>query len=130
MGVIDRLVTGMVNSADDGDAVNVGAAAAVKQVVDVPVIAVGRIHDPALAEQILADGRADFIAMARPMLADPELPNKVSAGQPTRIRSCISCENCIDAMEQRFSVTVRSTREPERNANWPCAWRPTARGLW
>jgi 2,4-dienoyl-CoA reductase (NADPH2) len=44
-GVIDRLVTGMINSADDGDALNVGAAA-VKQVVDVPVIAVGRIHDP------------------------------------------------------------------------------------
>ena len=46
-GVIDRLVTGMVNGADDGDEVNVGAAAAVKQAVDVPVIAVGRIHDPA-----------------------------------------------------------------------------------
>ena len=72
-GVIDRLVAGMVNSADDGDALNVGAAAAVKQVVDVPVIAVGRIHDPAQAEQILADGRADFIAMGRPMLADAEL---------------------------------------------------------
>nr|WP_263991918.1 FAD-dependent oxidoreductase [Mycolicibacterium moriokaense] len=103
-GVIDRLVTGMVNAADDGDALNVGAAAAVKEVVDVPVIAVGRIHDPARAEQILADGRADFIAMARPMLADPELPAKVAAGQTHRIRRCISCENCIDAMEQRFSV--------------------------
>jgi 2,4-dienoyl-CoA reductase (NADPH2) len=103
-GVIDRLVTGMVNSADDGDALNVGAAAAVKQVVDVPVIAVGRIHDPQRAEQILADGRADFIAMGRPMLADPELPNKVAAGQASRVRKCISCENCIDAMEQRFSV--------------------------
>ncbi|GAY18117.1 FAD-dependent oxidoreductase [Mycobacterium sp. shizuoka-1] len=103
-GVIDRLVTGMVNAADDGDALNVGAAAAVKQVVDVPVIAVGRIHDPARAEQILADGRADFIAMGRPMLADPELAAKIQAGQADRVRRCISCENCIDAMEQRFSV--------------------------
>lgn len=103
-GVIDRLVTGMVNAADDGDALNVGAAAAVKEVVDVPVIAVGRIHDPERAEQILADGRADFIAMGRPMLADPELPNKVAAGRISRICQCISCENCIDAMEQRFSV--------------------------
>lgn len=103
-GVIDRLVTGMVNGADDGDAVNVGAAAAVKQVVDVPVIAVGRIHDPVRAEQILADGRADFIAMGRPLLADPELPRKLRAGQAHRVRKCISCENCIDAMEQRFSV--------------------------
>ena len=102
--MIDRLVTGMVNAADDGDALNVGAAAAVKQAVDVPVIAVGRIHDPERAEQILADGRADFIAMGRPMLADPELPLKVEAGLTGRIRRCISCENCIDAMEQRFSV--------------------------
>ncbi len=103
-GVIDRLVTGMVNAADDGDALNVGAAAAVKQVVDVPVIAVGRIHDPDRAEWILANGRADFIAMGRPMLADPELAIKVASGQAERIRRCISCENCIDAMEQRFSV--------------------------
>jgi len=103
-GVIDRLVTGMVNSADDGNALNVGAAAAVKQVVDVPVIAVGRIHDPRLAERVLAEGRADFVAMGRPMLADEELPNKLRTGRAHRIRYCISCENCIDAMEQRFSV--------------------------
>ena len=103
-GVIDRLVTGMVNAADDGDALNVGAAAAVKQVVDVPVITVGRIHDPDRAEQILADGRADFVAMGRPLLADADLPNKVLSGQAHRVRKCISCENCIDAMEQRFSV--------------------------
>jgi len=52
----------------------------------------------------VADGRADFIAMGRPLLADPELPNKLLSGQAHRIRRCISCENCIDAMEQRFSV--------------------------
>ena len=103
-GVIDRLVTGMVNAADDGDEVNVGAAAAVKEVVDVPVIAVGRIHHPQRAEWIVANGRTDFIAMGRPMLADPELPNKLATGQSDRVRKCISCENCIDAMEQRFSV--------------------------
>ena len=45
-GVIDRLVTGLVKGVDDADGLNVGAAAAVKQMVDVPVIAVGRIHDP------------------------------------------------------------------------------------
>ncbi|MEZ0363092.1 FAD-dependent oxidoreductase [Mycobacterium sp. pUA109] len=103
-GVIDRLVTHMVNGADDGDALNAGAAAAVKEVVDVPVIAVGRIHDPVQAERILAEHRADFIAMGRPLLADPELPAKLAAGHGHRVRRCISCENCIDAMEQRFSV--------------------------
>ncbi|MBO9523597.1 MAG: FAD-dependent oxidoreductase [Nocardioidaceae bacterium] len=101
-GVIDRLVTQMVNGSDDGDGLNVGAAAAVREAVDVPVIAVGRLHDPDLAERVLADGRADFVALARPLLADPELPNKLRDGR--RVRRCISCENCIDALEQRFSV--------------------------
>lgn len=87
-GVIDRLVTGMVNGADDGDELNVGAAAAVKQVVDVPVIAVGRIHDPARAERILVEERADFVAMGRPLLADSDLPRKLQSGQAHRIRRC------------------------------------------
>jgi 2,4-dienoyl-CoA reductase (NADPH2) len=101
-GVIDRLVTGMVNGSDDGDGLNVGAAAAVKEAVDVPVIAVGRLHDPELAERVLADGLADFVALARPLLADPEWANKLLDGG--RVRRCISCENCIDSLEQRFAV--------------------------
>ena len=101
-GVIDRLVTRMVNGSDDGDGLNVGAAAAVKEVVDVPVIAVGRLHDPDLAERVLADGRADFVAMGRPWLADESLGVKLARGE--RIRRCISCENCIDSLEERFSV--------------------------
>ncbi|MDQ4051204.1 MAG: NAD(P)/FAD-dependent oxidoreductase [Actinomycetota bacterium] len=103
-GVIDRLVTGMVNGADDGDGLNVGAAAAVKEVVDVPVIVVGRLHDPVRAEAVLADGRADFVAMGRPLLADPDLPRKLAEGHADRVRPCISCENCIDSLEQRFST--------------------------
>lgn len=103
-GVIDRYVTQMVNGSDDGDALNVGAAAAVREAVDVPVIAVGRIHDPARAEEILATGRADFVAMGRPLLADPEIAAKLVAGRPETVRRCISCQNCIDAMEIRFSV--------------------------
>ncbi|OBG37673.1 NADH oxidase [Mycobacterium sp. E3198] len=124
-GVIDRLVTGMVNGADDGDSLNVGAAAAVRQVVDVPVIAVGRIHDPVAAERILAEGRADFVAMGRPLLADPELPRKVASGRARRVRKCISCENCIDAMEQRFSVdcAVNPRTGKERELAAPRAGR-------
>jgi len=116
-GVIDRLVTRMVNGADDGPGLNVGAAAAVKEVVDVPVIAVGRLHDPELSEQVLADGRADFVAMGRPLLADPELPNKVTRGEVHRVRRCISCQSCIDAMERTFQVECavepRTGRETE-----------------
>jgi len=103
-GVIDRLVTGMVNGADAGDGLNVGAAAAVKEAVDVPVIAVGRLHDPVLAEAVLAAGRADFVAMGRPLLADPDLPRKLAAGEPERVRRCISCENCIDTLEEKLAT--------------------------
>lgn len=105
-GVIDRLVTGMVNGADAGDGLNAGAAAAVRQAVDVPVIAVGRLHDPALAEQVLADGRADFVALGRPLLADPDLPRKLGGwgGGAARVRHCISCENCIDTLEEKLAT--------------------------
>jgi 2,4-dienoyl-CoA reductase (NADPH2) len=116
-GVIDRLVTQMVNGAHYVDGLNAACAEAVKRVVDVPVIAVGRIHDPKLAEQMLQEGRADLIAMGRPLLADPELPAKVRAGRTKELRRCISCENCIDAMEETFSlecaINPRTGREAE-----------------
>ena len=98
-GISDALVTMMVGRSEYGAAHNIAQAAALKNVVDVPVMLVGRVHDPELAEQILADGQADLIAMARPLLADPYLPQKVLQGRPDRIRRCISCENCIDSMQ-------------------------------
>lgn len=116
-GVIDRFVTQMVNGSQDPDALNVAAAAAVKNVVDVPVIAVGRIHDPQMAERILQEGSADLIAMARPLLADPELPDKARTGRLSELRRCISCQNCIDAMEIRVAmdcaINPRTGRETE-----------------
>jgi 2,4-dienoyl-CoA reductase (NADPH2) len=98
-GVIDRLTTQMVTGSHYGPAHNLAAAEALGQVDDVPVIAVGRIHDPALADDILRTGRADLVAMGRPLLADPELPNKAREGRVRELRRCISCESCIDSME-------------------------------
>lgn len=66
-------------------------AAEVKQVVSVPVITVGRINDPFLADSILASGKADFVAMGRASLADPALPNKALAGRFEDINHCIGC---------------------------------------
>ena len=59
----------------------VAHAAAIKAVVDIPVIAVGRINDPLLAEAILRSGQADLITMARASLADPQLPRKAQEGR-------------------------------------------------
>jgi 2,4-dienoyl-CoA reductase (NADPH2) len=119
-GVIDRLVTRMVNGAHDGDALNAAAAAAVKRVVAVPVIAVGRIHDPRLAERLLSEGSADLVAMGRPLLADPELPDKARQGRLAEIRRCISCQGCIDSLETRFAldctVNPRTGREAQLGA--------------
>ncbi len=75
-GISDALVTMMVGRSEYGYAHNIAQAAALKHVVDVPVMLVGRIHDPELAEQILIDGQADLIAMARPLLADPSCHRK------------------------------------------------------
>jgi len=114
-GVIDRLVTQMVNGSEYQEGLNAACAEAVRRAVDVPVIAVGRIHDPSLAARMLEEGRADLIAMGRPLLADPELPNKVKAGRAAEVRRCISCESCIDSLESSFSlecaVNPRTGRE-------------------
>ena len=69
-------------------------ARAVKATVDVPVITFGRF-EPAEAEQVLAGAAADFVAMGRKLLADPELPNKLAAGDQARIRPCLYQYRCI-----------------------------------
>ncbi len=68
--------------------------AAIKRSVNLPVIAVGRI-EPQSGEAALKRGDCDFIAMARKLLADPELPNKLIKGQENTIRPCIYCYVCV-----------------------------------
>jgi len=125
-GSIDRYVSQIVTGSQWPDAHNAALAAAVRRAVDVPVMVVGRIHDPALAEEILRRGDADLVMMGRPLLADPELPAKARAGRVREIRRCISCEHCIDSMERMqmsCAVNGRSGREAER----PLARAPRAR---
>ena len=72
----------------------------IKEVVkNIPIVAVGRINDPMIAESTLAEGKADLIAMARPLIADPELPNKAREGRLDDIRPCQGCnQNCVKFM--------------------------------
>ena len=70
-------------------------AEAIKKVVSVPVMAVGRINLPEVAESILEGGRADLIGIARQLVADPEWPNKVKEGRAGEIVACNSCNACF-----------------------------------
>ena len=71
-------------------------AARVKLEVPVPVIAVGRLGNPALAMQAVDTGKADFVALGRPLIADAEWPVKVRSETP--VRRCIACNRCVDEM--------------------------------
>jgi len=75
-------------------------AEAVKKVVSLPVVTVGRIKHAAMADRIIAEGRADAVAMGRALLADPELPHK-ARGKGAPVRPCIGCcLGCIHAVLQ------------------------------
>ena len=75
-------------------------AEAVKKVVSIPVIAVGRIL-PELGEDILHQGKADFVSIGRPLLADSHLPQKAATGTLEDIRPCLYCLSCLDSLNWR-----------------------------
>lgn len=88
----------------------------IKSVVSVPVAAANRINDPAVAERIIREGRADFISMGRPLLADPHLPRKLIEKRADQITHCIACNICLDSAwhgPTRCLVNPRAGRERE-----------------
>lgn len=71
----------------------------IKRLVKLPVITVNRINDPLMADTLLQMGKADFVAMGRGSLADPDLPNKARDGRRESIRYCIGCmEGCTGSL--------------------------------
>jgi hypothetical protein len=71
-------------------------AAGVKAAVSIPVIAVGRLGDPALAASVIESGKADFIALGRTQVAEPEWVAKLARNEPPR--RCLACNTCVDEM--------------------------------
>lgn len=90
-------------------------ARAVKDKVRVPVIAVGRLGNPVLARQVIETGIADFVALGRPLVADPDWPRKVSGGG--HVRRCLSCNTCVDEMRagNRLHCVVNGMSGRERD---------------
>jgi 2,4-dienoyl-CoA reductase-like NADH-dependent reductase (Old Yellow Enzyme family) len=91
------------------EAKHVEHAARIKARIDVPVIAVGRI-EPELAETLIREGKADVVAMARKLLADPEIARKLEAGRPGEVRPCIYCYTCV--AQPFFDRRVRCSVNP------------------
>ena len=86
----------------------------IKKVVTIPVIAVGNIRDPKYVNTILAEGKADFVAIGRGHIADPEWIRKVADGRENEIRMCISCLHCAYSKGSiSCSINPRAGRELE-----------------
>ncbi|MDY0041434.1 MAG: FAD-dependent oxidoreductase, partial [Desulforhabdus sp.] len=78
--------------------------AEIKKVVKVPVVAVGRINNPELAEEILQKGQADLIAVGRGLIADPDFPRKAREGRAVEINQCVACNYCRSRTLRTYPV--------------------------
>ncbi len=89
---------------------NVFLAAEIKKHVSKPVATIGGLNDPAQMEKIIASGKADVVYMARALLADPFLPNKIMANKDEYIVRCLRCFTCM--AERAATSTRRCTVNP------------------
>jgi 2,4-dienoyl-CoA reductase-like NADH-dependent reductase (Old Yellow Enzyme family)/NADPH-dependent 2,4-dienoyl-CoA reductase/sulfur reductase-like enzyme len=78
----------------------------IKELVSLPVIGIGRINSPALAEEMLATGKMDLVGMVRELIADPHFPNKARAGRVEDIRTCLACnQSCAGRQGLGLPIT-------------------------
>jgi len=85
--------------------IHVPLAESMKKELSLPIIVVGRINTPELAEKILVGGKADLIAMGRAFLTDPYWPSKALSGEVRDIRRCIACnEACVTKLGQHLPI--------------------------
>ncbi|MBU2547963.1 MAG: FAD-dependent oxidoreductase [Proteobacteria bacterium] len=112
---------------------NAWRAQKIKEVVDVPVIAVGRFTDPADADACLARGEADMISFGRQQLADPDYLIKARAGRTGDIRQCIACnQGCIERIMFEPGSSVRCAINPEtgQERDYPRVKAATPQTVW
>lgn len=94
----------------------------VKKITSRPVVGVGRFTTPDAMVGQIRRGVLDLIGAARPSIADPFLPQKISAGREADIRECIGCNICISSWHD--SVPVRCTQNPTIGEEWRRGWHP------
>lgn len=106
---------------------NVPLSRVIKKAIKIPVMVAGRINDPALAEQILAEGAADFITLGRALIADPDFASKASTGRSSEIRRCLACGKCNEHVPQDWNVPMVCTVNPEVGLEKQFKLRPAQR---
>jgi 2,4-dienoyl-CoA reductase-like NADH-dependent reductase (Old Yellow Enzyme family)/thioredoxin reductase len=102
-------------------------ARAIKGAVSVPVTAAGRLDDPELAEEALARGDADLIAVGRALIADPDWPRKLDAGDRRSIRPCIACNACVDLVARAEEARCAVNPEVGNELGWAVEPAPEPR---
>jgi 2,4-dienoyl-CoA reductase-like NADH-dependent reductase (Old Yellow Enzyme family)/thioredoxin reductase len=110
----DPVLSGEFSSMYQPYALNADAAQVIKAAVDIPVAVVGGITGADVAERVIAEGKADIVALARPATADPKFAHKAVGGSADDIAECIRCYKCfpgeleenIDKLDQLFGCTV------------------------
>jgi len=109
---VDTDINWMVDpiSAPQGSKVHLSAA--IKSAVNIPVICVGVIREPSFAENVLAANKADFVAVGRGLLSDPDWPLKAAQGRDADIRKCISCNYC-DGVRNTAGFGIRCVMNTE-----------------
>jgi len=105
-------ITMWVETIEKEEGVRTYMAEEIKKAVDIPVITVGGIRSPEVAERILAEGKADFIHLGRTLLADPNWPNKAREGRTEDINKCTSCTYCMDRIAPGVGLPIRCSVNP------------------
>jgi 2,4-dienoyl-CoA reductase (NADPH2) len=98
---------------------------AVKQAVSVPVMAVGRLDDPELAESVVEGGEADMVLLGRGLIAEPDWPLLVRDGRRDELRPCIACNACVDLVGRGERARCSVNPEVGRELTWEV--KPAAR---
>jgi 2,4-dienoyl-CoA reductase-like NADH-dependent reductase (Old Yellow Enzyme family)/thioredoxin reductase len=94
-------------------------AARFSAAVTIPVVAVGRVNDPAVAANIVGSGDAALVAMGRALLSDPDLPAKARAGRGHDVRPCITCNDCLTQLMKGQPIRCAVNPEMGREAAFP-----------
>ena len=82
----------------------VESAVQVRKALNIPVMAVGRINDPVIANAIIEKNQADLVCIGRGLLADPQMPNKSREGRLDEIRTCIACNTCMESIFRKGRI--------------------------